>query len=367
MTTAPEVSVVIPTFNEAENIAQVAAELATALGELRWEIIVVDDDSPDGTAARVKQMAQTDARIRCIRRVNRRGLAGACIEGMLSSAAPYLVVMDGDLQHDPSILPKIIALLRAGQTDLVIGSRLVSGGSIGIGLTAGRATLSSFGAWMARIAIHTDISDILSGFFAIRREAFDEIAPRLLPSGFKLLADIVASAGGKLRYTEVAYDFRPRGSGDSKLSIKVTIELVALLIERATRGVFSSRFILFSCVGASGIALHLAVLWLAQTMSDVGFTLAQAGATFIAMTWNFFLNNWITFSFNRLTGFARPARGLAEFWLLCAAGAIANIGVATWIYDFLPVWWIAGSAGLLVGAVWNYNLTSSFVWSKASG
>jgi dolichol-phosphate mannosyltransferase len=362
----PEVSIVIPTFNETANIVELIQSVATAVEGVAWEMIIVDDDSPDGTAKRVKDIARDDARIRCLRRVNRRGLAGACIEGMLSSSAPYLVVMDADLQHDASILPQMLEVLRADRGDLVIGSRYAGDGSIGAGFSETRAKVSRWAIRAARQVLHTDVQDLMSGYFAIRRDRFDSIAADLSPSGFKILVDIIASAGGRLRTVEIGYTFRQRTAGESKLSTRVMVDFVALLIDKATRGRIPIRFIFFSLSGASGVVVHHTVLRLAMVaLPAIGFASAQALATLVAMTSNFFLNNLITYHDKKLKG-AAVFRGLLAFWALCAFGAIANVGVATWIFGVAPIWWLAGLGGTVISAVWNYSVSSLFVWSRES-
>jgi dolichol-phosphate mannosyltransferase len=367
MAIAPEISVVIPTFNEADNVVEVIESVARALEGVAWEVIVVDDDSPDGTAQRVKRMAREDPRVRCLRRINRRGLSGACIEGMLSSSAPYLAVMDADLQHDASILPKMLEALRTGPAELVVGSRYSAGGAVGEGLSKMRARISRLGIQLARRMLHTDVRDLMSGYFAIRRDRFDAVAARLAPSGFKILVDIIASAGGPLRTAEIGYTFKQRKAGESKLGARVALDFLALLVDKATRGRIPTRFVFFSLNGASGVVVHLSVLRAAMlALPSIGFGGAQALATLVAMTSNFFLNNSITYRDKRLKGAAAILRGLVAFWMVCALGAIANVGVATRIFEAAQVWWLAGLAGAAISAVWNYSVSSLFVWSARS-
>jgi dolichol-phosphate mannosyltransferase len=362
-----EISIILPTFNEAENLADVIDQIARVLEGEAWEIIVVDDDSSDGTAARAKAIARSDTRVRCLRRVNRRGLAGACIEGMLSSSAPYVAVMDADLQHDASILPKMLGLLRANEADIVIGSRHAVSGSIGSGLSKPREAISRWATRFGRFALNTDIQDLMSGFFAMRRDTFDTVAPQLTTSGFKILADIIASTGGRLRAIELGYTFQQRKLGESKLDPKVALDFIALLINKMTRGLIPNRFVIFAMVGAVGVIVHLAILRSSMlAFPAIGFGVAQSIATVVAMTSNFFLNNLITYGDQRVKGFAKILRGLLAFWALCMLGAIANVGVATSIYAATQIWWLAGFAGLAIGAVWNYTLSSLFVWRRAT-
>src|SRR4051812_30040703 len=282
-----ELTVVVPTLNERGNVAELAARLADVLADVAWELIVVDDDSPDGTAAAVKALAQTDPRLRCIRRVGRRGLAGASLEGMLASAAPLVAVMDADLQLDETILPGMLAVIRAGAADLVIASRYVDGASSHDGLTPLRRLGSEAAGRLSRLIVGPGISDPMSGFFMIRRELVEDIAPRLATSGFKILADILAALPEQPRVVELPYAFRRRRSGESKLAGDVVLDYAGLLAHRLSGGLVPVRFVSFALVGASGVIVHLGVLWAALALAPNRFGLAQALATLAAMTWNF--------------------------------------------------------------------------------
>ncbi|MBX6424921.1 MAG: glycosyltransferase family 2 protein [Variibacter sp.] len=359
---APELTIVVPTFNERANVPMVVERVRKALAGVAWEIIFVDDDSPDGTSAVVRELGARDARVRGIRRVGRRGLAGACIEGMLASQARYIAVMDADLQHDERALVDMLELLRAGQHDLVIGSRYVSNGSAG-GLSPKRLASSRLAGLLARWLLGIPVSDPMSGFFMLRREVLDETAPRLATQGFKILADLLSSAGSKVRVAEIPYDFRPRLHGTSKLDAQVVLDFLGLLAAKATGNVVPVRFVSFLLVGATGIIVHLAALKAALATLGLEFGAAQSLATLVAMTSNFFLNNALTYRDQRLTGLA-ALKGLAAFYAICAVGAVSNIGVATWLYSNEPIWWLAGLSGSVVGAVWNYTLSSALVWRR---
>ena len=226
-----ELCVVLPTFNEADNVAPLAGALDRALAGLDWEAILVDDDSPDGTAARIEALQHP--RIRCLLRKGRRGLASAAIEGFLASRAPFVALMDADLQHDEAQLPAMLSLAKTGQLDLVVGTRYAAGGSAaGLG-GRGRTWLSQAGAQASRsLTGGTKLSDPMSGFFLARRELIAELAPRLSQRGYKILLDLVASAGRPLRVGEVAYRFRPRQAGQSKLGLKVGAEFLLLLASK---------------------------------------------------------------------------------------------------------------------------------------
>jgi dolichol-phosphate mannosyltransferase len=353
-----QLSVVLPTYKERGNVAEIVARLDRALAGIGWEAIFVDDDSPDGTADAAKAIAQIDPRIRCLRRVGRRGLAGACIEGMLSSSAPYVAVMDADLQHDETILPRMLARLESGEADLVVGSRYVAGGSAS-SFGEARGFISRFATELTRFTLGTPVSDPMSGFFAMRRDRFDEVADKLAPVGFKILLDIVTAAS-HLRVAEEAYRFGERLEGESKFDVQVGLEFLGLLLAKASGGTLEPRFIFFALVGTSGLLVHLVALKLVLEFG-VSFTGAQAAATFVAMTSNFLFNNAFTYRDRRLKGVSALA-GFSLFCIIGGIGAFATVGFATWLYSNEPIWWVAGAAGAMMSVFWNYSMSSLFVW-----
>jgi len=355
-----QLSVVVPTFKESGNVAVLLDRLDGALDGIDWEVIFVDDDSPDGTSEKVKELAAEDRRVRCLRRVARRGLAGACIEGILSSSAPYVAVMDADLQHDENLLPRMLSVLKGGDADLVVGSRYIDGGSAH-SFSKGRGLMSRAAGSLARLWTHVELSDPMSGFFMMRRDRFDPIARSLSTQGFKILLDIVLSAKGSLRIVEQPYVFGSRTYGESKLDAQVGLDFLGLLLTKLTGGPVTPRFLSYALVGTIGLGVHLAVLRLGLIAFGLIFAEAQALATVIAMTGNFLLNNSLTFRDKRLTGLAF-IRGLIGFYLVSAVGALTNVGVASWLFYYQPVWWLAGLAGALMGVVWNYAMSSPLVW-----
>lgn len=362
----PELSVIVPTYNERANVALLVDRLRQTLGAVTWEVIFVDDDSPDGTARAVRDMVARDGRVRCIRRIHRRGLAGACIEGVLASSGSVVAVIDGDLQHDESILPEMLRHVRLG-ADLVVGTRFAEGADVGDGLTASRLTGSQLASATARVTLGVHLSDPMSGFFMIRREAFDEIAPDLSVQGFKVLLDVVASNRASTRrplsIVEAPYRFRRRQSGESKLDALVVIDYLGLLLAKLSGDRLSIRFILFVMVGTSGLLVHLIALRFFLDVAVLPFDWAQAAAAYAAMTWNFALNNRLTYRDRRLTGWA-AIKGLLSFYVVCSVGAVANVGVASWVHRGAAEWWLAGTAGALMGAVFNYSASAAFTWRQ---
>src|SRR6202049_613525 len=228
----PQLSVIVPTFNERDNVTTLLLRLETALTGVAWEVIFVDDNSPDGTWDVVRGLARQDSRVRCIRRIGRRGLSGACIEGILASSAPCAAVIDADLQHDETQLPKMLALLQGGDIDLVVGSRYIEGGSAD-SFDKQRAGASALATEVAKRVLRIKIADPMSGFFMIRRDQFEQLAPQMSTQGFKILLDVVASARGDLRVTEIPYAFGSRLDGERKRGSMVALEFFGLV--RATR------------------------------------------------------------------------------------------------------------------------------------
>ena len=358
-----ELSVIVPTYNERPNVGELIRRLDAALQGHRWEAVFVDDDSPDGTAAAVRAAAQADARVRCVQRLGRRGLSRAVVEGVLSTAAPVIAVIDADLQHDETILPAMLARLRGGTgeapADVVVGSRYVAGGALE-GWDAQRERMSRFATALANRMVATGLSDPMSGFFMMRRETFDLAVRRLSGEGYKLLLDLLASMPTPPRVAEIPYTFRPRVAGESKLDSAVLWEFSLLLIDKKFGRWIPARFLLFSMVGISGVAVHFAVLTLLYQVAHVAFTASQASATLVAMTSNYALNNSFTYRDQRHRGLSWW-RGLLTFYAICGFGVIANVGVAGFLFE-RQGWALAAAAGALVGTGWNYAATRAVTW-----
>jgi dolichol-phosphate mannosyltransferase len=362
--TAPEFAVVVPTFNESANIAELYRRVGIALEGTAWEMIVVDDNSPDGTADLAWTLGRSHANIRCIKRVGRRGLSSACVEGILSTNAPYVAIIDGDLQHDEAVLPQMLAKVKAG-ADIALGTRYAGAGSANAGFSAVRAWGSRMATKLSSLIAGQDLSDPMSGFFAVRRDLIVDVAPHLSAEGFKILLDLVVTAtrkGTRPAIAEVPYTFRPRHAGESKMSPIVVIQFAGLWLSKLSGGVLPTSFLLFSMVGFSGIAIHLGTLWLLNTVVGTSFLPAQFGATMIAMTWNFFLNNVLTYADKRLKGM-KMLTGLLMFYAACSIGTLANVSVAALLYnDIAQMPLVAGLAGALMSSVFNYAVTRIFTW-----
>jgi dolichol-phosphate mannosyltransferase len=360
---AIELSVVIPTFNERDNVLPLLKRLDDVLRGVAWEVIFVDDDSTDGTAALVRQVSQSDPRVRCIQRVGRRGLSSACVEGMLASSAPYVAVMDGDLQHDEAILREMLATLQKGATDIVIGSRYIEGGGVGE-WSRRRQAISSFATFLSKRLVHSDLKDPMSGFFMLTRSFLERVVHRLTGKGFKILLDLLASSRAPVHFKEIPFHFRPRNAGASKLGTMVVWEYFLLLADKSIGRVIPVRFVLFVMVGTLGMVWHLSVLALGLKVFALPFYAAQSCAVFAAMTANFVVNNIFTYQDRKLHG-RDFIKGLLSFYIACAIGALINVRVAMFLFEHGVVWWLSGLLGGGVGAVWNYAITSTFTWKSA--
>ncbi len=358
----PELTIVVPTLNERDNIEPLVARLRRVLDGVVWDVVFVDDDSRDGTLEALHSLARQDERIRYIQRIGRSGLSSACLEGMAASSAPYLAVIDADLQHDEALLPRMLETLKQGGTDLVVGSRYLEGGGVG-GWSKTRRWLSRFSTVLSRLVLRTQLSDPLSGYFMLTRELRDRALRKVSGRGFKILLDLVASVDGPVRAVELPYTFGLRQAGESKLDTLVAYEFALVLAHKLFGRVVPVRFVMFVAVGALGAVVHLGLLGYFFLIVGTPFLLAQTVAAIAAMTLNYSVNNVFTYRDNRLAG-RDYVTGLALFFVICSVGAFANIRIAEYLFENGIPWWGAGLLGATLGAVWNYAVSSTFVWSR---
>ncbi|GAO56691.1 MULTISPECIES: glycosyltransferase family 2 protein [unclassified Novosphingobium] len=371
-----ELAVILPTFKERKNLAPMVARLDAALAGIAWEAIFVDDNSPDGTSDEARAISQQDARIRVIERFGRRGLASAAIEGMCATAAPIVAVMDADGQHDPALLPEMLAAVKSGEYDLAYASRFAEGASVDAWGRPDRVKASGLANRIARKVTGVQLSDPMSGFFMLRAETLRADAHRLSGVGFKILLDILATVDAPLRVKELPLHFAARLDGESKLDQTVVFEFLIGLYDKWLGRFIPTRFALFGTVGALGVGVQMSALWLVLHLllgerfvyghwsSNVTFNVANTIAAVIAMTFNFVLNNELTYSDKRLRGFVPLMRGWAKFAMTCSLGLLTNVGSAAALkamgfHDFVAV-----IVGIVLGSVWNFALSSKFVWGK---
>lgn len=357
-----ELAIIIPTFNEAANVELLVEAVDKAAPGIAWEMLFVDDHSPDGTAERVREIACCDPRVRIVHRYGRRGLSSACVEGIMASAAPYCIVMDADFQHDERIIPAMFAKIREGKADLVVASRYTDGGGFGA-WDKRRIAISKLATRLATRLTGTVITDPMSGFFAIRRDSFMRSLPNLSSIGFKVLLDIAASAPAPLTVQEVPYTFRTRQRGESKLDSLVLWQYIELLIDKSIGRYIPTRFVSFAVVGSVGVAVHFLILTTLYKGLDYSFGVAQSVATIVAISNNFFLNNALTYNDRRLRGH-KMFWGWLTFNLICATGGAANVGVADYLFARPVNWVLSALAGILVSVVWNYTISNAVTWRK---
>ncbi len=368
-----ELAIVLPTLNERDNLAPLVERLDKALNGIAWEAIFVDDNSPDGTSDAARALSQVDRRVRVIQRIGRRGLASAAIEGMMATAAPVVAVMDADHQHDPNLLPGMLEAISTGQCDVAVASRFAEGASTEAWGRPDRVKASNIANTIARKVTGVDLTDPMSGYFMLRAQSLREAAPNLSGVGFKILLDILATAEDKMRIKEFPLSFAARANGESKLDRTVVFEFLVGLYDKWLGNIIPTRFALFGTIGAMGVVVHMAVLaaFLAVAGGSVAqgqvvspFEVGQTLAAIVAMTFNFFLNNSLTYADKRLNGFGAMMKGWTKFGLTCSIGLLANVGVAAVLVRFGFHPYGAAISGIIIGSVWNFALSSKFVWGR---
>lgn len=355
-------TLVIPTYNEALNIAPLFERIERALEGYDWEVIFVDDDSPDGTPAQINQLGAQRDDLRLIRRVGRRGLASACVEGILASNSEFVAIMDADLQHDESRLPLMLERLRSEPLDLVIASRYAEENGVE-GWIPLRAWMSRLATAVGRWVIDAPVTDPMSGFFMMRRALFERVLYRLSAKGYKILLDILASSEQPIRFAEIPYRFRSREAGQSKLDVKVLWDYGVLLLDKSIGRIIPIRFLFFVGVGTFGALLHLATLGIGLKLLELHFGLAQSLAVITAMTLNYTLNNSFTYHDKKLRG-RHFFIGLLSFYAISSVGAFASVYIADHLYSAGITWWVAGLLGAIISSVWNFAVNSTITWRK---
>jgi len=360
-----DLAIILPTFNERGNLGPLVDRIDRAIGRAAvWEVIIVDDDSKDGTANEARALALSDPRVRVIQRIGRRGLSSAVIEGFCATAAPFVAVMDADHQHDPALLPGMLAALKSGEAEICVASRFAEGASTAEWAAPEREKLSTYANALARKMTGVNLTDPMSGYFMLPADAARALVPRLSAIGFKILLDLLATNDTAMKVKEFPLNFAARREGESKLNRAILFDFLAGLYDKTFGKVIPTRFALFGTVGAAGVVVHFMVLTSLLFLFDHASTLAQSAAVLVAMSFNFWLNNWLTYRDKRLTGWGELVRGWLGFIATCAIGGFANVAVATFLEGQGIFWVLAALAGIVVGSVWNYALSSRFVWGR---
>lgn len=360
-----DLAIILPTLNERGNLGPLVERIDLAIGAAAaWEVIIVDDNSRDGTADEARALALTDNRVRVIQRIGRRGLASAAIEGFCATAAPYVAVMDADHQHDPALLPGMLAALKSGEAEICVASRFAEGASTAEWAAPEREKLSTMANALARKITGVELSDPMSGYFMLPSATARALVPRLSGIGFKILLDLLATTDTPMQVKEFPLNFAARREGESKLDRAILFDFLAGLYDKSLGRVIPTRFALFGTVGAMGVVVHFLVLTSLLFVVGHHFTLAQTAAVLVAMSFNFWLNNYLTYRDKRLVGAGSLLRGWLGFIATCAIGGFANVAIASFLEGKGVFWVLAALAGIVAGSVWNYALSSRFVWGR---
>jgi len=350
-------SLVIPTFNEAENIRILISRLQQVLQKYEYEIIIVDDDSPDQTWKIVQDYGKHDNRIKCLRRFNKKGLSRAVIDGFGMSTGEFLGVMDADLQHDEKLLPKMLELLE--KNTIVIGSRKVyEGGSDNWNYF--RRFISWGAILLSRLVVSNKVKDIMSGYFVLRREVFKKVEDQLTGRGFKILLEILTlTEENKIR--EVGYVIKSRRFGESKLSGKIVLEFLVSLAQFKWRNL-DSRMVKFFIVGASGIIVNLGFLAIFKEYLSLSINLSILLAIEVSIISNFILNNFWTFQDCSFFNLKENLKGFPKFQLFCFLGMIINFLVTKFLSFSGLNLYLSQFIGIVVASFINYKLNYKWTW-----
>ncbi|MES2615035.1 MAG: glycosyltransferase [Bdellovibrionota bacterium] len=357
----PQLSIIIPTYNESQNIPVLMDRISQRLAAVDKEVIIVDDNSPDKTWEIARNLSSTYPWIRVIRRLHDRGLSSAVLAGFAVAEGDYLAVMDADLQHDEQILPQFIEQFLLG-ADIVVGSRKVEGGGV-----QDWSVIRKFISWvatvMAKIALRHPVTDPMSGFFALRKEVYSAHKNEINPKGFKILLEFLARAKNS-NIQEVGYTFKGRVYGESKLSHKVIFDYLKALYELSIGHYIPVRFLKYAIVGFSGLIVSSLILFICK---QIGFSTAESVAASIEVSiiTNFILNNYWTFKENQLKKPWPLFRGFVTFQAICLSGAIINQAITLKFSagDAMNLY-IANALGYIVAAVWNYAINVGITWKE---
>ncbi len=361
-------SVILPTYNEARNLPDLVPGIVELLRDVRHEVIVVDDDSPDGTWRAAEALGDRFDEVRVVRRIGRRGLASAVIEGFLAAKGAVLVAADADGQHDFQLLTELLAAVEGG-AGLALASRYVPGGSVGE-WDERRHAMSRLATRLAQRLCRVPVADPMSGFFAVSRPTFVAALPGLNPVGFKVLLDLLVHLPPGTTVREIPLRFGSRRHGESKLSRLVQLQFLEYIYDVTLGGRIPLTLVKYCVVGGLGVIVNAAaflaasaVLGPAAQTTLRGFSIAVLAATETAIVFNFVLNNAWTFSLARLSG-RRLVAGFLRYNAACALGALANYAVSGLLFSRGWLGVAAAIAGALVGAIWNYTMSRLVTWKQ---
>ena len=350
----PRLSIVVPTYNEAENLPHLLERIDHALGDVSYEVIVVDDDSPDGTW-RVAESLSSRYPVRVVRRRGQRGLGTAIVEGLRRAQGDYVAVIDADLQHPPELLPTMLRAAEEKGADIVVATRYAPGGGVE-GWSRLRLLMSRAAGLLAHLLLPEarKTSDPMSGYWLVRRSLLEGM--ELRGESWKVLLEILVRAPGA-RVEEVPYVFQRRERGESKLGPRAMLDYVRDLLRLS-----NYRVIRFAAVGASGAVVNLAVVAAlgGRVPDPVAYVLGwEAG-----LTWNYVIHDAWTFRGRRAQ---RGPRGYLVYWLRYHLAAATGFAVYTLVSIAARLagagYLTAPLLGIVAGFAANYLLSEHRVWA----
>ncbi len=362
-----DLSVVIPSYNEAENIPVLLDRLAAVLQHLDYEIIVVDDDSPDGTWQIVQAIGASDPRVRLIRRTAVKGLSSAVVAGLRESVGRCMVVMDADLQHDEQIIPAMYQRVIADQHDVCVGSREAEGGSYGT-WSYSRRIVSAGARMLANLALGRLTRDPMSGFFALSHTYFDATVDKVNPQGFKILIEFLAR-GKNPKVCELGYEFGNRLHGQTKLNSSVAIDYLLALVDLRFGWFVPHQFVKFGLVGLLGSIINFLGF---ATVQGMGFsvTLAVLVGVELAIIWTYLGNNFFTFTPMTFRG-RDLAIGFLHYQAVCCYGLVVQLAVVRLVLSEYPAMsnslftlYLTYLVAVVFAAVGNFFLHSYYTWNR---
>jgi len=377
----PLVTVVTPTYNEAENVPILIDELHRALDGIPHEIVVADDDSPDRTWEVAERIAAEDPSVRVMRRFHDKGLSAAVLDGMSVARGSYLAVIDADLQHDATALPAMLHEIRSGRADVCVGSRSTAGGGYG-DWSASRRFVSWVATLIARLFLRVSVSDPMSGFFVISGDAYARTAPSINPRGFKILLEFIGR-NRDLRVSEVGYTFRNREHGETKLNRSVIRAYLLGVAELRLGRQIDPVFLLYVLVGIVGLGVNSLVFTIAEAVGVPRVTTGLNEAldpiegsfllsVMVSILVLFVLNNEFTFWEERYRGWKLvPAFGV--FFVMSLIGTLVHVAVFKFLQGIGFLLSVLGTdwarvaqnlIGATVALVVNWYLNSTYLWRR---
>ena len=358
------ITFVLPTFNERSNIKFILKQLLDLNKNYETELIVVDDNSKDGTSEIVREIAKKEKNIILINRIDRFGLSSAIKEGCINASNEIIAIMDTDGQHKVEDIINAAEKLFFENLDVVIGSRFAHGASIK-GLSQDREKGSIFANELAKYSLsrhYSHISDFITGCIVLKRKSCIDFLKKVEVNGFKFLYELLSISKGTLKVGEIPLSFQPRKDGYSKLDIAVIWDFCVSLAHTFLNRSVPRKAISFGFVGSTGVFVQLICFYTLEMFSGLNFEFSLPIAVILAASSNFFINNWLTFRSKRLKN-KKLILGLLKFLIVSSLPIFANVGLATSFYNYVaPNSFISQMAGIIIVFIWNYAASSRFVW-----